>query len=361
MRAASNLADLVKIKEDGTLENAISFGSNGGWSPTVSFISVGSDKSVYICFQNMYSSWNDSTQTSVNIQFVRVYPDNHFDVLWPLNPTNYSYNTDGNVCTWTWVGMDSDPLQKGDDGQLYFKVQCFSSTGTSDYIYSYDPVAGGKPVLRSPANGSFSFESFKVDSQKHLYIKSSGMSSNYLRYYTQGVTAATNIYYSSDSNTWVRGYTPNKSGDALILNGYNINGMSGIIQAKLQATGTPTYDLLYSSGTNMSYIQLAQCYNIGYSYSCPTALITQDSSYIWKWDDSVLTGGSLDKAKLLAKVATLYKDPPTLTDENFNLIKSVSDLNDNSQTVVTSVKKANRSDQSVSGYSLANIISYYPD
>jgi hypothetical protein len=358
MRSASNLADLVKIKEDGTLESAISFSSSYSYCPPVSFISIGSDKSVYICFQSMYSSWNETTQESVNIQFVRVYPDNHFDVLWPLNPTGIN-NVEGIVSTWTWDGMDYDPLQKGDDGQLYFKVQRYTSGTSSDLIYSYDPASDGKPVLRSPANGNFYFESFKIDSQKHIYIKgSSGSSSNYLRCYAQGVTAPVNIYYSSDSSNWVRGYSPNKSGNAIILNGYNINGMSGIIRANLQGTGSPTYDLLYSSGTNMSYIQLLQYYNSG--YSCPTSIIAQDATNSYTWDSSVLTAGTLDKAKLLSRISTLYYTTPTITDENFDLIKSVDNLNEY-QTKVTSIKYANGLVGNVSGNSLGSIISGYSE
>ena len=243
----SSLGSLVRINEDGTLASAISFGNNSSnWTPDVSFISVGEDKSVYICFSNMYQDWiqgtNGSSGSSINIQFVRVYPDNHYEVLWPLDPTNYNYSTSGQVNVWSWWGMDSDPLQKGDDGQLYFKVTSYSGGRNNDSVYSYDPIAGGKPVLRTPANGSFSVESFKVDSQKHLLIKSAnnGTDPVYLRCYTQGVTAPVNIYYTSSPNSmWVRGYTCSPNGDSVIINGYGINsttgsnGMTGIIRANI--------------------------------------------------------------------------------------------------------------------------------
>jgi len=366
MRSASSLGDLVKINEDGTLETALSFVSSdyNSWKPTVSFISVGSDKSVYICFSSMYQSWDDTTidPECVSVQFVRVYPDNHFDILWPLNPKSYSYETDGQVCTWTWEGMDSDPLQKGDDGQLYFKVQTYTSNSTSDSIYSYDPTVGGKPVLRTPANGNLSIDSFKIDSQNHLFIKSASYnnSSSYMRYYTQGITAPGTIYYSSDSSLWVRGYTPNKSGNALILNGYGINGMSGIIRANLQTTGNPTFDLLYSSDMSYNYIQLFQS---GYGGStCPTSIVKENPIGFYSWDSSVVTAGSLDKAKLLARIAPLYYGTPTISDENFNLLKSVTDLNV-SQTAINEIQNANGDIVSslVKDQPLYYIISNYPN
>lgn len=355
MRSVDGLADLVRINDDGTIESAIFSESEYASIPVVSFISVGDDRSVYICFQSMYYSYNESTGESIQFQFVRIYPDNHFDILWPLDPTDENQNS--YVSTWTWDGMDSDPLQKGDDDQLYFKVESWTSSGSDNYVYSYNPAIGGKPVLRTPANARLSIDSFKTDSKQHLYIKGSSNSSYFLRCYTPNVTAPVNIYYSSDSSPWVRGYTPNAAGDALIINGYDINGMSGIIHVKLQATGYPTYEQLYFS--DMNYVQLAQ----GYNFSWPTAIITQESSEVpdsWAWDSSVLTEGSLDKEKLLSRIASLYKTPPSITDENFNLIKSVSDLRDYTQTAVTKIENDDGSVQDVSGWTLGNIINSYP-
>lgn len=341
---SSNLAELMKIKEDGTMESAISFPTNaGGWTPDVSFISTGADRSVYICFSNPYTTWSNSTSantqpTNTTIQFVRVYPDNHYDILWPLNPSNFNWSTDGQVNTWTWPGMDSDPLQKGADGQLYFKVTSYSTSGSSDAIYSYDPEVGGKPVERTPANAKLSIESFKVDSQKHLFIKSQNNgsgSSSYMRYYTQGVPGLGTIYYSSSGNVWVRGYNTTASGNAVILNGNDINGMSGIIRANLQQSGFPTYDLLYSTTQNYStWINLQE--NTG-GMVTPNALFYKDTTAnTYKWVSEVLTtGGTLDKTKLLARVNSLFYSTPTIADENFDVLKAI-DLN---ATVTYTVKE----------------------
>lgn len=141
------------------------------------------------------------------------------------------------------------------------------------------------------------------------------------------------------------------------MNGRDINGMSGIIHVKLQSTGYPTYELLYSA--DMNNVQLVQWYNSPW----PTAIITQESSELWDswaWDSSVLTEGSLDKEKLLAKIAPLYMTAPSITDENFNLIKSVSDIRDSAQTAVTKIENDVGSVQDVSWYSLGSIINSYP-
>jgi len=331
---ASSLASLVRINDDGTLASAISFGTNngGGWTPDVSFISVDTDKSVYICFSQPYQSWTSSTSgtsTSSAIQFVRVYPDNTYDVLWPLDPANYSYNTSGQVNVWSWWGMDSDPLQRGADGKVYFKVTTYSGGTNNDSIYAYDPSVGGKPVLRTPANGTLTIESFKIDSQNHLLLKSANYgtgTASYLRCYSSGVIAPANIYYSSDANTtWVRGYTTSPMGNSVILNGYNINSMSGIIRANILSPSSISYDLLYSNTNNTTWINLCQYANN--SWVNPTAIIAQDTSWQYAWSSAVCTNGILDKAKLLAIVAPYYLGDADITSEMLSELASIN-IND---------------------------------
>lgn len=324
-RSASSLAALVKLQEDGTLSSAIKFASGSSWTPDISFISVGDDKSVYICFSSMYQTWNNDG-TSSSVQLVRVHPDNTYDVIWPPDPASYNYSTTGQVYTWSWVGMDTDPLQKGADGQLYFKVESYSGSTTNDAIYSYDPAAGGKAVLRTPANGTMTIQSFMVDSQKHLFIQSGNMgltSASYMRCYSPGVTAPLNIYYDSTSSMWVRGYTTTPAGNALILNGYNIQGKSGIMRANITSPSTATYDLLYQSGMNYYNFNLVE-----YSLSTmPTTII--DGSITNMWDPSVMNGVNLDKTKLLAVIAPLYLGTVTISDANFQALLALN-LNDNS-------------------------------
>lgn len=313
---SSSLAALVKIMDDGTLASAIKFSSNSGWTPDIAFISVGDDKSVYICFSNMYTTWN-SDNTQSNVQFVRVHPDNTYNVIWPPDPANYNYNTTGQVNTWTWVGMDTDPLQRGADGKVYFKVSTYAGSSNNDSIYTYDPTAGGAATLRTPANGTLSIESFMVDSAKHLFIKSTAYggsgTASYLRCYSSGVTAPLNIYYTStSSDMWVRGYETTPTGNALILNGQNINGLSGIMRANITSPSTVTYDLLYPSGINYTYISLVQ-----WGTSTNAQAIVDYDYTNYTWDPSVLTNGVLDQTKLLAKVAGYYFGSVSISPSNF--------------------------------------------
>jgi hypothetical protein len=319
-RDASDDSSLVKIMEDGTTQSLINFGSaSGSWKPNVSFISVGDDGSAYICFESVYYEYNNNTTT--NIQFVRVYKDNHYDVLWPLDPKNYT-NTDGTVATWTWWGMDSDPLAKGPDGKLYFKVSN-QSAATDDRIYRYDPTTAAPPERITPSGASLSISNFMVDSKSHLFIQSGGnnssSASSFLRYYTPGVTAPTNIYYSSSSTSmWVRGYIPSADGSYAIINGNNIRGMNGILKVSGLVTGNLSYDLAYpntNSNNNAGYINLTKYYSQTDEYE--TNLIKQTTNswpMAYEWLSSVKSGTTYDKDKLLARIARYFVQDSTTLD-----------------------------------------------
>jgi hypothetical protein len=160
------------------------------------------------------------------------------------------------VCVWSWWGIDTDPLARGDDGKLYFKVTVQNGNSTDDSIYQYDPSTADKPKRMTPENAGMQISRFFVDKMNHVFIQNEGWggtgSSSFLRYYTPGVTAPTNIYYSSTNSVWVRGFTTDPlTGNSLIMNGYSINGMSGIIKAS-GLSGTPSYSVLYDQ-TDFGY------------------------------------------------------------------------------------------------------------
>jgi hypothetical protein len=238
---------LVKIMENGEIESIISMTGPGGWSPEVAFISVGADESIYICFTSSYG-----TDRGV-VQFVRVYnePGYPYDVIWP--PPGSGWDV-GWVNVWNWWGIDTDPLAKGDDGKLYFKVQKSNGMYMEDVLYCYDPVTKAPATAVTPEGMNLAIERFLVDGKGHVFIQSlnggyNGTSASFMRYYTPGVTSPTNIYYSSDNSVWVRGFVCDPAGDFLIINGCNIPSeagkMSGIMKATI-ATKV-TYQGLYSS------------------------------------------------------------------------------------------------------------------
>jgi len=309
----ANSKKLVKIKSDGKIESIINMGEGTDWVPEVRFIHIGNDKSVYICFDVPYtqSMYDEDTEEyyDYTIQFVRVFmSDNHYEVIWPPDPYDWDYNNAGIVETWSWDGIDRDPIVKDSEGKLYFKVSSWNSSGAVEHIYTYDPEIGGEPIQVTPSNASMIIESFAVDSKQHIFIKgqNSDYSSYFLRYYTPGYISPGTIYYSSSSYVWVNNYIPDPSGNALIMSGQNIRGMSGLIRANIIDWDTVTYDLIYPESLN---VELAYYDNCTYE---PDGVLIKNltATNKWVWDGSVTVdgndGGQVDTGKVLEKVSRYF-------------------------------------------------------
>ncbi len=320
-------ADLVKILEDGTIEAALSFGDdNYSWTPNISFMSVGEDGSVYICFESMYSEWNydetDGSSSTTYLQFVRVYPDNTYDVLWPHETDSDEYPSE-TIQTWTWyTDMDMDPLVKDSSGNIYFMTQSWTNSKTVNHIYKYSPSSGGSPVRVTPANSTMTIDTFKVDSNSNLYIKSGwSTSDSWMRCYLSGETTPQNIYFTSTNDTWIRGYNTAPTGSALIINGYNVRGMSGIIKATVSSGSNPEIDLLYSTNSS-SWVSLAM--DTDYTWDNPTSLMnytytynqaTYSYDYTFSWDNDVLSDSNVVEDKILQRIQPYYIGAVTLKSE----------------------------------------------
>ena len=228
--------------------------------------------------------------------------------------------------------MDSEPMAVGTDGKLYFMISKFSSTGMSNHIYMYDPLVGGKPVLRTPANATMQLESFKVDNQNRLFIKSMGTPS-YLRFYPAGSSMATNIYYdSSSSNTWVRGYSMSPQGNAVVINGNNVRGMNGIIRVNLNGAEVVSHELLYSNTVDGSWIRLVHRSNE--QWVTGTELLVTDESGSTNWKTETLTSGQPDAVKITARVKPYFIGDFTIKSDKTAFVLS-GDLNvvDSSSTI----------------------------
>jgi len=319
-RATDADAALVKVMEDGSIVDAIDLGENMTYIPKVSFLTVGSDGSVYVCFESHL--WVYSESGSRGIQFIRIYPEatKPFDILWPPASSDMSMSA-GSVRTWTWWGMDNDPLVKGPDGKLYFIIQTFSSNGSTDTIYRYDPSTGEAPQAQTPAAANLQIENFQVDSQNRLFVKSPSYgTSSFLRYYLPNVTAPTNIYYTSDSSTWVRGYTPDPAGRFLVLNGNGINkklvgsdqGLSGIVKATFDTIDPKkfSFSTVYpsSNGWVRYYMDKNDTWQSG------TEILDYDGSNSaapWSWHADVVDGTGIPvPAKIIDKIKNAYADTP---------------------------------------------------
>lgn len=252
---------LVKILIDGTVESALTFGEDNGyngWTPDISFMSVGEDGSVYICFEQMYTTWNQDTTTS--IQFVRVYPDNTYDVLWPTNIT--ASDAQEQVQTNMWYGNDLDPLVKDAQGNIYFLTNNWSSASQWNNIYKYSPITKGTPIRVTPEYSNMAIENFKVDVSGNIYIKSrrNGMSdmADWMRIYPAGSTLPTVIYHNSSGSysSGVYGFTVSPTDTSVIINGYGINNTNGIMRVTYNAGSDPVTktEQLYINSYENSYI-----------------------------------------------------------------------------------------------------------
>ncbi len=309
---------LVKFLEDGTIESIIETDTGGG-TPDIAFITTGDDGSIYVGFSWVWWVWTGST--SQGIQFIRIHPDSSdYDVLWP--PTGLEgddINDAGQIITWNWWGMEYEPLVKGADGKLYFEVETWTSSTTSHKIYRYDPDTAEEPVLVTPESATLSIQRFMVDSKKHLFFQSEGWDSgaaSYLRYYSDGSTGYQTIYYSSDNNTWIRGFTTSPTGDYIVINGSNIRGMNGIIKVSdLDNDDQQSYDLMYSESNGTGdWIHLYKYYND--SWENNTELIDQISqtweAAAYEWRDDVKTGGVVDINKIYTKIQPYFYDTPSV-------------------------------------------------
>ena len=312
---------LVKFLEDGTIASVIETDGNMGWTPNIAFITTGDDGSIYVGFDSMWWIWTGNESSGV--QFIRIYPNSDYDVLWP--PSTFEAGEEdetGQISVWGWWGMEQDPLVKGADGKLYFKVETWGFNSTSHKIYRYDPEEAVDPVEITPEKASLFIDTFMIDNDNHLFIQSGGNydadSSAYMRYYTEGETGYKTIYYSSDQDTWVRGYTTSPNDSFLILNGSNIRGMNGIIKVTDLDADSPSYEIMYSNANGGgNWIQLINYSND--SWENNTELIDRDSdlygesAYAWRSD--VKDGfGDVDKSKILLKIGPYFYETPTFKD-----------------------------------------------
>jgi hypothetical protein len=306
----SEEAALVKIMSDGTIESALEV--DGGYVPDIAFISIGDDQSVYVCFEYYFTP--GVLGNGPPIQFVRIFPDtSEYDILWP--PQNGEAPI-GQIDVWNWWGFDQDPIVKGPNNKLYFKVSEWNHTQTCEHIYEYDPATRQAPIRVTPEKANLYIETFTVDAKGHIFIQSASWddtSGSYLRYYSPGYDGYKNIYYTSDDSIWVRGYLPNATGDYLVINGYNIRGMDGIIKVNVIGPNEVTYEPLYTNNSDWFHLYTSY-YN---NWENNTEIIDQinsgsTSASDFAWRDDVKTSDVVDIDKILAKIQPYFYDTPTV-------------------------------------------------
>ena len=323
---------LVQILANGTIEPMLTVGETRN-QPKVAFMSVGNDGSVYVGFESFYEYVNYEPFSRIYIQMVRIYPEGEtYDVIWPIE---YQYAWEDSpsfemIEVWNWWGMEKSPMVKGPDGELYFKVG--TPEGGSS-IFMYDPDTPGTPASRvTPEGAKLVITAFSVDSEGRLFIQNEdtwAADATYLRYYTPDVQGYNNIYYSSDSDTWVRGYSVNPTGTFMILNGQNIRSMNGIIKVNILGAQDVTYEIIYSNANNnINWIRLSTSYWDDWENGTE---IIDNISPAWdaasfEWRDDVKTTGVVDIDKIIQKIFPYFNSLPSIKTGNITAYANSADV-----------------------------------
>lgn len=245
---------LVKIKEDGSVELAMEM-PEGIWMPKVMFIAkspVAGSKDLYIAFENSIRYFDKTTNKEVKIgSFLHLLEDGtYFSVIDKEN---------GRVKNYSWFGNDNyRPVSFDSSGRMYYVFETWGSSNGSNQLFRYDPATHVSTALTAALTG-MQYNNFEVSPDgKRLFVQgmrnSSGANSNFFRMYpVDDVENPVSIYYSSNNNIWVRGYKVSPAGATqqnVILNGYGIRGINGLLRANVVNDSTITYDPLFDSSSN---------------------------------------------------------------------------------------------------------------
>lgn len=214
-RSAESDAMLVKILEDGSIENFIEVPSYVTLSD-IKYIAQSSAEDadeIYVVFEG--TSWGSYREEgsknwiSVEIgQLLCILSDGtYYDILQPERDEN------GNATSWkslyTW-GDNIEPIQFDDQGYMYYLVyeNGKSSNSTTNMIYKFDPATGESTELTAPINGTY-YQKFQVSKDgSWIFAQANRWSSNSEAKYLRAIPVSNpagsiNLYYDSTNSTWV--------------------------------------------------------------------------------------------------------------------------------------------------------------
>ncbi len=253
-RQASDQYGLVKVLEDGTVEMAITL-PDGIWMPRVLFLAtspIEGNKDVYVAFESSISYWDETNNTQVDIgSFLHIKEDGTYNSI--ITKSN------GRVKNYSWYGNDNyKPISFDSSGRLFYVFESWGTSSSSDQLFVYDPSTKENTPI-TPALSGTQFTNFEVSSDGlRLFVQGDRYSGNskasfFSMYPVNDVENPVRVFYSSNSNTWVRGYKvspANASPQNVILNGYNIRGINGLLRANVVSDQKLTYEPLFDSSTD---------------------------------------------------------------------------------------------------------------
>jgi hypothetical protein len=262
---AEDAFQMVKVLEDGSIEPVMELGEgmDNMWFPDVMFIAKSPvTDDVFVAFEWEIRYWVDGYEDPDTGEWVEGYDQNlgsflHIKADGNAYPVVHDADGDpeeGRVRNNSWWGAeDYKPIDFDNFGNLFFVWESWSSSGSVNVMYKYDPDTR-ETTLLTPNIEGFEFEQFQVDpTGSYLFLKGNfysgtGNPSAFMRMYSLAdVDTYANVYFSSNSDVWVRGFEVNPNGDYMVLNGYNVRGMNGILKADIIDASTLEYTPMYKS------------------------------------------------------------------------------------------------------------------
>ena len=205
-RAVSNvddLGDLVKILEDGTMENAITVGENCSLSDIVAIYKspLETSKDIFIVFngesslgyrdEEVTDEWGNSYTNTTTIrvgQLICLHSDGSIaDILEKENPTDY-WNTH--------MSLKTESVTFDANGNLYF-----ISSDNGDMIYQFNPQTNNQTKMVASVENTW-YDKMQIDNEgQWIFVSGNRGSAYFLRAIPiNNPNAFVNIYYSSNYN-----------------------------------------------------------------------------------------------------------------------------------------------------------------
>ena len=264
---AEDAFQLVKVLDDGSIEPVmeIAEGMDNMWFPDVTFIAKSPvTNDVYVSFEGPIRYWVDGYEDPDTGEWIDGYDQNFGSFLhvtpegevYPIITNSDGEPQEGRVRDNSWWGAeDYKPIDFDDNGNIYFVWEYWGSSDSVNVMYQYDPLTK-EPLALTAAVEGYYYDQFQVDpSGTYLFVKGQRWSdttqSTFMRMYPLAdMTSPVNVYYSSSSDIWVRGFEVAPDGSFMVLNGWNVRGMNGILKADIIDASTLEYIPMYNSDTN---------------------------------------------------------------------------------------------------------------
>jgi hypothetical protein len=309
---SSSSNKLVKILTDGSIENIMNL-PEGYNPPEISYVSTEEDGSVYIIFRNFLSFNNGDRQFTA--QFIRIFPDNEFQVLWPLDPFSNDPWNEGQINIENDYYQEGASVLKADNGYIYFKTSNWKPDGEKNNIYEYRPSQNNTPELVTP-DSKLRIRRFKADVEGNIYIEFSMGGSSQFKVYKDGTYYDNNIYYSNNNYYAdnIQTFIPQRGKAGIVANGSDIRGRNGVVRIDVE---TDNYEKdfnfisVFNNNHNINYKKYEENNDEDYiieekSNDYLRSLNSQFSFY--EIDESFYTNNSLDLEKINSFISKYSTD-----------------------------------------------------